>query len=427
MQKRVQRLAAIALAGCTVCGMAAGAFAATPAATIGSTAYPTLNAAMAAAKDGETIVLQSDIDNAKETYYVGVGKGAAYFVSGSTAKAFTIDLNRHTITAGTESQTGLLIAADSKAGICSVTLKNGTIASSEGSGMLIRDDNPATPTTVTLDNVKVKSAEEVGIQCLSSCLEIDSATVTGQGDAIYAEDSSIRIRAGSFTADGNGAGNGAIASYIRMDEDNLKLDLSTVSDSEAMCIRPADWKQHMTEKIEMYFFEDVPETAYYYDPVLWAVQKGVTAGMSTTQFAPNQSCTRAQMATFLWNAAGQPKPSATKNPFTDVKEGSWYYDAVLWAYENHITAGTSDTKFTPNQVCNRAQVATFLWNAAGQPKPSTTKNPFKDVKEGSWYYDAVLWFVENNISTGTGKNTFSPMNACKRCEIVTFLYRVDQL
>lgn len=427
MQKRVQRLAAIALAGCTVCGMAAAAFAATPAAAIGSTAYPTLNAAMAAAKDGETIVLQSDIDNAKETYYVGVGKGAAYFVSGSTAKAFTIDLNRHTIKAGTESQTGLLVAADSKAGACSVTLKNGTIASSEGSGMLIRDDNPATPTTVTLDNVKVKSAEEVGIQCLSSCLEIDSATVTGQGDAIYAEDSSIRIRAGSFTADGNGAGDGAIVSYISMDEDNLKLDLSTVSDSEAMCIRPADWKQHMTEKIEMYFFEDVPETAYYYDPVLWAVQKGVTAGMSTTEFAPNQSCTRAQMATFLWNAAGQPKPSATKNPFTDVKEGSWYYDAVLWAYENHITVGTSDTKFTPNQVCNRAQVATFLWNAAGQPKPSTTKNPFKDVKEGSWYYDAVLWFVENNISAGTGKNTFSPMNACKRCEIVTFLYRVDQL
>lgn len=424
MKKIVQRLAAAVLSGCTIWSMAAGAFAASPAASIGSTAYPTLNAAIAAAKNGETIVLQSDIDSVKETYYVGVGKGAAYF--GSTAKSFTIDLNKHTIRAGAESQTGLLIAVNSQAGVCAITLKNGTIDSTRGTGMEIRDDNPATPTTVTLDNVTVKSADDTGIQCVSSKLEIQSATVTGRGNAIYAEDSSIHIRAGSFTANGSTA-NSAIASYTCVDKETLQLDLSTVSDSGAMCTRPADWKQKLTEKVEMYFFEDVPETAYYYPSVLWAVQNGVTVGMSTTEFAPQKSCTRAQMATFLWNQAGQPKPTITKIPFTDVKAGSWYYEAVLWAYETRVTVGTSATTFTPNQTCSRAQIATFLWNAAGQPSPATTENPFTDVKTGSWYYKAVLWMAENDLAAGTGKETFSPMNTCKRCDIVTFLYRAVQL
>ena len=99
----------------------------------------------------------------------------------------------------------------------------------------------------------------------------------------------------------------------------------------------------------------------------------------------------------------------------------------MWAYETRVTVGTSATTFTPNQTCSRAQIATFLWNAAGQPSPSTTENPFTDVKTGSWYYKAVLWMAENDLAAGTGKETFSPMNTCKRCDIVTFLYRAVQL
>lgn len=420
MKKFVQKLAAAALSGCTIWSMAAGAFAASPVASIGSTAYPTLNAAIAAVKNGETIVLKADIDSAKETYYVGVGKGAAYF--GSTAKAFTVDLNRHTIK-GRENQTGLLIVMNSQAGTCDVTLKNGTINANNGTGIEIRDDNTATPTTVTLDNVTVQSENAAGIQCFSSKLDIRSATVTGQENAIYAEDSSIRIRAGSFTAKAGSSEGGAIAAYTNVNEDEWRLNLSAVSDAEAMCVRPSDWKQNPTGKTDMYLFEDVPEKAYYYSSVLWAVQNGVTVGMSATEFAPNKSCTRAQMATFLWNEAGQPKPKITKNPFVDVRAGSWYYDAVLWAYETGVTVGTSATTFEPSQVCTRAQVATFLWNKAGRPKPSTTKNPFTDVKAGSWYHQAVLWMAENNIAAGTSKTTFSPLDTCKRCEIVAFLYR----
>lgn len=424
MKKIVQKLTAAVLSSCTLWSMAAGVLAVSPAASIGSATYPTLNAAIAAVKNGQTIVLQSNIDNANETYYIGVGKGVAYF--GSTAKSFTIDLNKHTIKSGEESQSGLLIAIDSQAGASAVTLKNGTIDASHGTGIEIRDDNAQTPTTVTLDNVKVKSAEDTGIQCISSKLDILSATVTGQRNAIYAENSSLHIRAGSFTADDNRTADGAIASYTSVNEDMFKLDLSTVSDSEAMCVHPSDWKQNPTEKVEIYFFEDVPQTEYYYPAVLWAVQKGVTVGMSTTEFSPRTDCTRAQMVTFLWNQAGQPKPTIAKSPFTDVKSGSWYYDAVLWAYETGATVGTSATTFTPNQICNRAQIATFLWNQAGQPNPSVTRSPFTDVKASSWYGKAVLWMVENKLTAGTTKNTFSPMIACKRCDIVTFLYRAAQ-
>ncbi|MCD8357205.1 MAG: S-layer homology domain-containing protein [Clostridia bacterium] len=428
MNKTIKRLSAVVLAGCMVCGMVVGASAATSAAMIGSTSYPTLNAALRSVKNGETIVLQRDISNEKEVYSVGTGKGAAYFASESAAKEFTIDLNKHTITAGTESQTGLLIAADSKAGNLSITLKNGTISASgtNVTGMEIRDNNEVTPTTVTLDNVTVEADGEAGINCISSNLVIASANVTGKGDAVYAENSLMKVYAGAFTANGSGTGDGAIAVYTGVSEDALNLDLSKVSDSEAMCVRPADWKKNMTSKVTFYYFNDISENTFYYKPVLWAVKNGVTAGTSVTTFSPKTNCTRAQIATFLWNEAGQPKPTISKCPFTDIKAGSWYYDAVLWAYEKNITAGTSATKFSPNEECTRAQIATFLWNKAGQPKPTISKNPFTDVKAGTWYYNAVLWAAEKGITAGTSANTFSPNKICTRGEIVTFLYNANK-
>ncbi len=170
-------------------------------------------------------------------------------------------------------------------------------------------------------------------------------------------------------------------------------------------------------------FVDVPKTAYYKQPVDWAVSRGITNGMDKTHFRPYMTCTRGQVVTFLWRANGSPAPKTTKSPFTDVKSGNYYYKAVLWAVEKNITAGRTTTTFGPNYECTRAQVVTFMWRAANSPKPETTTNPFTDVTADKYYYYAVLWAVENNITTGTTATTFTPDKFCTRAQVVTFLYR----
>ena len=175
-------------------------------------------------------------------------------------------------------------------------------------------------------------------------------------------------------------------------------------------------------------FVDVTPGKYFYDAVLWALYHDpqVTNGTDDTHFTPNKNCTRGQVVTFLWRAAGCPEPTITTHPFTDVKSSAYYYKAMLWAVENGITAGTSATTFGPNKDCNRAQVVTFLWRAAGEPEPETTVNPFTDVKTTASYYKAVLWAVENEITTGTSATTFTPTKTCTRGQVVTFLYRAYQ-
>ena len=173
-------------------------------------------------------------------------------------------------------------------------------------------------------------------------------------------------------------------------------------------------------------FVDVEEGKFYYKPVMWAYYSDpqVTAGTDETHFSPNKDCTRAQVVTFLWRAAGCPEPTITEHPFTDVKSTGFYYKAMLWAVENGITAGTTPTTFGPNKACTRAQVVTFLWRAQGEPEPTTTDCPFTDVKSNSAYYKAILWAVETGVTAGTSATTFSPGKTCNRGQVVTFLYRV---
>lgn len=170
-------------------------------------------------------------------------------------------------------------------------------------------------------------------------------------------------------------------------------------------------------------FTDVSAGAYYYEAVQWAVEQGVTSGTSATTFSPDATCTRAQVVTFLWRAAGSPKPSSTHHPFTDIQTGAYYYDAVLWAVENGITNGTSVTTFSPNRGCTRGQVVAFIHRFENSPKPENNIAPFGDIEAGDYYYDAVLWAVENGITNGTSSTTFSPDTTCTRAQIVTFLYR----
>ena len=169
-------------------------------------------------------------------------------------------------------------------------------------------------------------------------------------------------------------------------------------------------------------FVDVPEGSYYEEAVNWAVEKGITTGTDATHFSPDGICTRAQAVTFLWRAAGSPAAKSAVMPFTDVKAGSYYYDAVLWAVENGITKGTSETMFSPDATCSRAQIVTFLWRSQKSPAAGTA-NPFTDVKASAYYADAVLWAVKEDVTKGTTNTTFSPDANCTRAQIVTFIWR----
>ena len=169
-------------------------------------------------------------------------------------------------------------------------------------------------------------------------------------------------------------------------------------------------------------FTDVAEGAYYADAVAWAIQNKVTSGVSATTFAPNASCTRGQMVTFLWKAAGSPEPKSLTTAFTDVKSGAYYEKAVAWAVENKVTTGTSATTFSPDATVTRGQSVTFLWKANNSPAAASA-SAFTDVAASAYYASAVNWAVEKGVTSGMSATTFAPNSNCTRAQIVTFLYR----
>ena len=169
-------------------------------------------------------------------------------------------------------------------------------------------------------------------------------------------------------------------------------------------------------------FVDVPEGSYCFEPVLWAVEKGITTGTSEKHFSPERTCIRAEVVTFLWRAAGCPEPESTVNPFVDVNEGDYFYKPVLWAVEKGVTNGVDDNHFNPAGTCLRAEVVTFLWRANGSPV-SSTEITFTDVPAESFYANAVAWALEKGITNGTSATTFGAADACNRAQVVTFLYR----
>ncbi|MBQ6159575.1 MAG: 5'-nucleotidase C-terminal domain-containing protein [Oscillospiraceae bacterium] len=173
-------------------------------------------------------------------------------------------------------------------------------------------------------------------------------------------------------------------------------------------------------------FEDVQNPdKYYYTPVYWAYdhEPQITAGTDETHFSPKAECNRGQVVTFIWRAMGKPEADMTNNPFVDLKETASYYEAVLWAYQNGITSGIDETHFGPKQTCTRGQVVTFLWNAMGNPEPKDRTNPFEDAVEGKFYYEAMLWAYYNGITAGKDETHFDPKGICNRGEVVSFLYR----
>ena len=194
---------------------------------------------------------------------------------------------------------------------------------------------------------------------------------------------------------------------------------------DGICTRcGAEDPDYVPPVVDPFRFDDVKDDAlFFFEPVYWAVEQKITKGTSEKLFSPDDGCTRGQVVTFLWRAAGEPEPTKAENPFKDVKETDYFYKAVQWAVENGITKGTSADKFSPDATCTRGQIVTFLYRAEGTPEIAKKSKPFHDVDEGQYYADAVAWAVENGVTTGKSADTFAPEATCTRGEIVTFLYR----
>ena len=249
---------------------------------------------------------------------------------------------------------------------------------------------------------------------------------------------SSSIRGGSITVSPRSADKGDTVTITVKPDEGYELDTLTVTDSKGKEIELIDKGNNKytfampgsSVKIQVSFreitepasnpFTDVYESDYYYDAVLWAVANGVTNGTSATTFSPNAPVTRAQMVTFLWRAYGSPKATGS-NPFADVSADAWYYDAVLWAVANGVTVGTSATTFSPDAPVTRSQAVTFQWRAAGSPV--VAGDSFDDVAADAYYAGAVTWAVANGITNGTGGNKFSPEVTVTRAQAVTFLWR----
>ena len=215
------------------------------------------------------------------------------------------------------------------------------------------------------------------------------------------------------------------------DSSGREVELTTVKAGETYTFKMPSSNVTVTatfmeDNTILNYFVDVPTDSYYYDAVLWAVENGITTGSSASTFSPEGVCTRGQIVTFLWRAAGSPAPKSGANPFTDVKAGAYYYDAVLWAVENGVTAGTSADTFSPDGICTRAQAVTFLYRASGRPAVSGGAQ-FSDVAAGAYYEAAVVWAERNGVTGGIGGGLFGTEQTCTRGQIVTFLYRATSV
>ena len=258
-------------------------------------------------------------------------------------------------------------------------------------------------------------------------------------DPTYAIEVGKDIRNGTVTANRRYAERGDTVTSTVKPDDGFKLDDPTVTDKNGkelkltdkgngkytftMLASKVEVNATFVKEVETSPFSDVPTSAYYYEAVKWAQEKGITGGIGNGLFGPNQPCTRAQIVTFLWRAAGSSEPKSMSS-FSDVSTDSYYAKAAAWAVENGITTGTGDGKFSPDATCTRAQSVTFLFRAIG--KLVDSKAEFSDVLTDSYYANAVAWAVENGVTNGIGDGLFGPDNSCTRAQIVTFLFRAYQ-
>jgi hypothetical protein len=262
---------------------------------------------------------------------------------------------------------------------------------------------------------------------------------SGSSSPSYSVTTPSKTEDGTVTVSPRSAEKGDTVTITAKPDSGYQLDDLTVTDKNGNELKLTDKgngkytftmpaskveiKATFVKEVETSPFSDVSTSAYYYEAVKWAQEKGITGGIGNGLFGPNQPCTRAQIVTFLWRAAGSPEPKSMSS-FSDVSADSYYAKAVAWAVENGITTGTGDGKFSPDATCTRAQSVTFLFRAIG--KLVDSKAEFSDVLTDSYYANAVAWAVENGVTNGIGDGLFGPDNSCTRAQIVTFLFRAYQ-
>ena len=295
-----------------------------------------------------------------------------------------------------------------------------------------------------VDRTKSK-AEQAEVDAMAQAIEkainalVRKSSGGDDSDPTYAIEVNKDIQNGEVTVNRRYAERGDTVTITVKPDNGFKLDELTVIDKNGNELKLTDKgngkytftmpaskveiKATFVKEVETSPFSDVSTSAYYYEAVKWAQEKGITGGIGNGLFGPNQPCTRAQIVTFLWRAAGSPEPKSMSS-FSDVSADSYYAKAVAWAVENGITTGTGDGKFSPDATCTRAQSVTFLFRAIG--KLVDSKAEFSDVLTDSYYANAVAWAVENGVTNGIGDGLFGPDNSCTRAQIVTFLYRAYQ-
>ena len=341
------------------------------------------------------------------------------------AKTYTLTILRNSGTGGGATSYTLTFDTNGGSTIAPITQDYGTAITAPAdptkTGYTFAGWTPAIPTTMPAENLTVTAQWRYNGGGSSGYSYYTIKATAGAGGSI-SPSGSVSVREGrdqTFTITPD---KGYAVSNVKIDGKSIGAVKSYTFENVS---RP-----HTIEVIFMKangnpqagVFVDVATGSYYEDAVDWAVENGITQGTDDTHFVPDGICTRAQAVAFLWRAAGSPKPETCTMPFADVPAGSYYYDAVLWAVENGIAKGTSDTTFSPNMTCSRAQIVTFLWRSEKSPAAGTA-NPFADVKSTAYYADAVLWAVKENIAKGTTNTTFSPDADCTRAQIVTFLWR----
>ena len=340
-------------------------------------------------------------------------------------KTYTLTILRNSGTGGGATSYTLTFDTNGGSTIAPITQDYGTAITAPAdptkTGYTFAGWTPAIPTTMPAENMTIKAQWRYNGGGSSGYSYYTIKTTAGAGGSI-SPSGSVSVREGrdqTFTITPD-------KSYA---VSNVKIDGKSIGAVKSYTFENVS-RTHTIEVIFMKangnpqtgVFVDVATGSYYEDAVDWAVENGITQGTDDTHFAPDGICTRAQAVAFLWRAAGSPKLKTRTMPFTDVPAGSYYYDAVLWAVENGIAKGTSDTTFSPNMTCTRAQIVAFLWRSEKSPAVGTA-NPFADVKSAAYYADAVLWAAKEDITKGTTNTTFSPDADCTRAQIVTFLWR----
>ncbi|WP_409968706.1 S-layer homology domain-containing protein [Bengtsoniella intestinalis] len=322
----------------------------------------------------------------------------------------------------------LATLAESDVETLTITSEVGTLEiSSEAAASIAAQAGEDAQVSITIGQVDTASELSETQQAVVGDSPVFDLSVTVDGDYVTHFDGGlITVSVPYELADGE-TGDGVVVWYLD-DAGNLDIMFASYDDDTGLVtFTTTHFSYYVVAHNSLYAteqnFTDVDINAYYYLPMLWALGNGVTAGYEDDTFRPTASCTRAQAVTFLWRAAGEPE-ATIDNPFSDVAEGVYYYDAVLWAVENGITNGYEDGTFRPDTTCNRGAIVTFLYRFAGEPIVSGEAEEIaSDVVDGTYYYNAVLWAIENGITTGYEDETFRPNTTCNRGAIVTFLYR----